>query len=680
MGSQPAMSRSQREEATSSKNLADSQLLETARLRRLSAERVTIENLWPEIDGGRHPVKRVVGDVFEVWADIFCDGHEVLAACVRYRDVRGRGSREEPMRMVDNDRWRGEFRLERNTRYRYTVEAWRDLFATWREDLLKKRKAGQEIALELREGRELVREAAARTPEVLDEWLRRLEAATESAALETALLSEELLSLMRRCGPRTNVTRYRQELEVVVDREQARYGAWYEMFPRSASNDERRHGTFNDVIARLPYVQQLGFDVLYLPLIHPIGLTHRKGRNNALQAAPGDPGSPWAIGSPQGGHTAIHPELGTLEDFKRLVSAARGYGIEIALDFAVQCSRDHPWIREHPEWFDWRPDGSIKYAENPPKKYQDIVNVHFYRGALPSLWFALRDVVLFWMEQGVRIFRVDNPHTKPVPFWEWLIGEVQDRDPGVIFLSEAFTRPKMMKKLAKAGFTQSYTYFTWRNTKAELIEYLTELTDDIPKEYMRPNFFVNTPDINPPILQAGGRPAFRMRAALAATLSSLWGIYSGFELCEAAPIPGREEYLDSEKYQIKARDFDTPGNIKDDIARLNRIRRENPALHELTNLRFHPAHDDNILFYGKMTADGSNVIWVAVNLDPHRAHEANVELPLYTLGLSDQASVQVEDLIEGHRFAWHTKWQKLRLDPQVTPYRIWRITAPGRMQ
>jgi starch synthase (maltosyl-transferring) len=639
----------------------------------LAAERVVIEDVWPEVDGGRHPVKRVVGDIVEVWADIFCDGHEVLTACICWREARGRKWQEAPMEFVDNDRWRGTFTVDRNTRYVYTIEAWRDRFATWREDFLKKRDAGQDIALELLEGRELVHAAAGHAPRVFSAAVKALDAAGDDAQLESLLLDPVLLERMRASGPRANATRYRHELELVVDRPAARFSAWYEMFPRSASNDAHRHGTFDDMIARLPYVRELGFDVLYLPPIHPIGTTHRKGRNNALEAAPDDPGSPWAIGSPEGGHTAIHPELGTLEDFRRLVAAAQEHGIEIALDFAIQCSRDHPWIKEHPEWFDWRPDGTIKYAENPPKKYQDIVNVHFYRDALPSLWLALCDVVRFWIDQGVRIFRVDNPHTKPVPFWEWLIREIQDRDPEVIFLAEAFTRPKMMRKLAKAGFTQSYTYFTWRNTKAELIEYLTELTQDVPKEYMRPNFFVNTPDINPPILQTGGRAAFVTRAALAATLSSAWGIYSGFELCESAPIPGREEYIDSEKYQLKVRDFDAPGNIRDFIARLNRVRRENPALQELTNLRFHPAHDDHILFYGKTTSDRSNAVWIAVNLDPHHTHEADIELPLYTLGLDDHASVEVEDLLEGYRFQWRSKWQRLRLDPQVKPCAIWRV-------
>jgi starch synthase (maltosyl-transferring) len=650
-----------------------------ARLKRLAGERVVIEAVWPEIDGGRHPVKRVVGDVLEVWADIFADGHEKLAAALRWRDGRDAVWHEAPMEHFDNDRWRGVVPLAVNSRYRYTIEAWRDRFATWRDDFINKRDAGQDVELERVEGRGLVADAVehARGDERAD--LRALSIEIDAAAVDDAprgeavLLSERLENLMRRAGPRANLSRYRNELEVVVDRSAARFGAWYELFPRSTSGDPDRHGSFDDVIAHLPYVRELGFDVLYLPPIHPIGLSHRKGKNNALKAGPDDPGSPWAIGATDGGHTAIHPELGTLDDFKRLIAAARDAGLEVALDFAIQCSRDHPWIKQHPEWFDWRPDGTIQYAENPPKKYQDIVNVHFYGEALPSLWLELRDVVLFWVEAGVRMFRVDNPHTKPVPFWEWLIGDVQARHPDVIFLAEAFTRPKMMRKLAKVGFTQSYTYFTWRNTKTELTEYLTELTQDVPKEYMRPNFFVNTPDINPPILQTGGRPAFLIRATLAATLSSAWGIYSGFELCEATPIPGREEYLDAEKYEIKARDFDAPGHIRDDIAKLNQIRRDNPALQELTNLRFHPAHDEAILFYGKQTASGDNVIWIAVNIDPHHAHEADIELPLYMLRLDDDATIEVENLLDNEQFSWHGKWQRVRLDPHLNPCAIWRV-------
>jgi starch synthase (maltosyl-transferring) len=649
------------------------------RLQALAAERVTIEAVWPEIDGGRHPIKRVVGDVLEVWADIFGDGHDEIAASVAYRAADETGWSMAPMRFYDNDRWVGLVPLGRNIRYLYTIEAWRDLFASWRKDVVKKQAAQQDIALELIEGLALVESALSTTSEADQRLVKRrlgqLDAKADPAKLAEALLSADITDAMTRIGPRANRTRYRRELEVVVDRTAARFGAWYELFPRSMSDDARRHGTFDDVIRHLPRIRAMGFDVLYLPPIHPVGRAFRKGRNNALSAGPEDPGSPYAIGSVEGGHAAIHPELGDFDSFARLGAAARAEGLEIALDFAIQCSPDHPWIKSHPEWFDWRPDGSIKYAENPPKKYQDIVNVHFYRDAFPSIWYELRDVVLFWVECGVKIFRVDNPHTKPVPFWEWLIREVQDLDPEVIFLAEAFTRPKMMRKLAKAGFTQSYTYFTWRHTKAELTEYLTELTQDVPREYMRANFFVNTPDINPPFLQTGGRAAFQIRAVLAATLSGVWGMYSGFELCEATPVPGREEYLNSEKYEIKAWDWDRPGNIRDYIARLNRIRRDNPALHYSTNLRFYQAHDGNILFYGKATAAGDNVIWIAVNLDPHVAREAMLELPLHELQGGGQGGIEVEELLHGDRMTWHGSSQRIRLDPSFNPCAIWRVSA-----
>jgi starch synthase (maltosyl-transferring) len=449
--------------------------------------------------------------------------------------------------------------------------------------------------------------------------------------------------------------------------------------PRSQSGTTERSGTFDDVIARLPYVRDMGFDVLYFPPIHPIGHTNRKGRNNSLTPAPNDPGSPYAIGSEEGGHTAIHPELGTLDDFRRLVHAAHEHGLEIALDFAIQCSPDHPWIKEHPEWFDWRPDGTIKFAENPPKRYEDIVNLHFYRDAYPAVWHALRDVVLFWIEQGVKIFRVDNPHTKPLPFWEWMIDEVRGQHPDVIFLAEAFTKPKMMKRLAKAGFTQSYTYFTWRTTKDELTEYLTELTQQEPKEYYRPNFFANTPDINPLHLQTSGRAAFIARATLAATLSSVYGIYSGFELCEAAAIPGKEEYLNSEKYEIKVWDWGRPGNIRQHITRLNRIRRANPALHQLANLRFYNAFNDRVLLYGKMTEAKDNALLIAVNLDPRHAQACAFEVPLWEFGLPDHAAIDAEELLSGAKVRWHGKVQHMHLDPQVNPCAIWRL-SPMEMQ
>jgi starch synthase (maltosyl-transferring) len=643
----------------------------------VSSGRVAIETIWPEIDGGRHPIKRVVGDTVEVWADVFSDGHEVIAAAVRYRDGES-DWREVPMAHFDNDRWVGRFPVRRIGRYRYVVAGWRDPYATWRRDVIKKRDAGQPLSLEISEGRALVQRAATESgSKALIGLAKRLELqADDETALET-LLADDVFDLMQRCGIREDVSTSEREYEVIVDRTAARYAAWYELFPRSMSGDPARHGTFDDVIGRLPYIRELGFDVLYLPPIHPIGRTNRKGRNNSLTAGPGDPGSPYAIGSSEGGHTAIHPELGDIASFKRLVDAARREGIEIALDFAIQVSPDHPWIREHPEWFDWRPDGTIRFAENPPKKYEDIVNVHFYRESYPGLWYALRDIVLFWADHGVKVFRVDNPHTKPLPFWEWIIRDVQDDHPDVIFLAEAFTRPKMMRKLAKIGFTQSYTYFTWRHTKAEFTDYLTELSQTAAKEYFRPNFFVNTPDINPPFLQTGGRPAFQIRAALAATLSSAWGMYSGFELCEATPILGREEYLNSEKYEIKAWDWERPGNIREYIARLNKIRRYNPALHDFVNLRFYTAHDDHVLFYGKMTPSRDNVVWIAVNLDPYSVREADVELPFHELRLDGGASVEIEDLFTGGKFRWTGNRQRVRLDPQHNPCAIWRVTPPA---
>jgi starch synthase (maltosyl-transferring) len=417
--------------------------------------------------------------------------------------------------------------------------------------------------------------------------------------------------------------------------------------------------------------------VLYFPPIHPIGSSFRKGKNNTLTPGPDDPGSPYAIGSGDGGHDAIHAELGTFEDFARLISAAKEHGLEIAIDFAVNCSQDHPWIKQHPEWFDWRPDGTIKYAENPPKKYQDIVNVHFYRDAFPSLWYALRDIVLMWAEHGVSIFRVDNPHTKPFPFWEWLIREVQDRHPDAIFLAEAFTRPKVMGRLAKVGFTQSYSYFTWRNTKAELTDYLIELTTTESRHTMRPNFFVNTPDINPFYLQTSGRAGFRIRLVLAAMLGGNYGIYNGFELCEAAAVPGKEEYLNSEKYQIRAWDWDRPGHIRDDIRLVNRLRHEHPALQSFADVTFYNAWNDNILYFGKATPGKDNFVLCAVNLDPHSGQGANFEVPLWEFGLPDEAAIGVANLITGERFTWQGKIQNIWLDPAEKPYAIWLLNPPG---
>lgn len=638
--------------------------------------RIVIENVYPEIDGGRYPVKRVVGESFEVWADIFRDGHDVLGAALRYRD-QGTEWREAPMSFFDNDRWRGSFALDRIGRCYYTIEAWTDRYASWRHDVQKKRDAGQDISLELIEGRELVSEAIgladAKAAGTLRDLLAEIERQQSIEAKASLMLQDATAALMARSGLRGDLSRYPRELQVYVDRPAARCAAWYEMFPRSQGTRPGKGSNFDDCIRRLPEVQAMGFDVLYFVPIHPIGKVNRKGRNNSVTAKPGEPGSPYAIGSEEGGHTAVHPELGTLDDFRRLVSEAGKHGMELALDFAIQCAPDHPWIKQHPEWFIFRPDGTVKYAENPPKKYQDIVNVNFYGPHREALWSELRDVLLFWAGQGVKIFRVDNPHTKPVPFWEWVIREVQTRHPDTIFLSEAFTRPKMLKALAKVGFSQSYTYFTWRNFKQELIDYMTELTQTECREYLRPNFFANTPDILPPILQRGGRPAFQMRLVLAATLSSVYGIYNGFELCEGRSLPNSEEYADSEKYELKVWDWNREGHIKDYIGLVNKARRENPALHELTNLRFHPADSDSVLFYGKMTADRSNMVFVAVNLDPYEVHEASVAFPLHDMGVGDDDAFEVEDLLTGERHLWRGAQQRVRLDPQANPAAIYRV-------
>jgi starch synthase (maltosyl-transferring) len=656
-------------------------------LQKLAASRIAIEAIEPTVDGGRFAAKAVVGVPFGVEADIFCDGHEVIAAALLHRARGDQQWRETPMRPLVNDRWRAPITFFEPGFHEFSIIAWRDLFASWRVEVAKKYQAGQIVSLELEEGKHLVEQALSAheaDPEgdraALEALLGEVRSSASDSDRLAVLMSDEMASLMARWTLRVNLTECETAFPVFVDRERAAFGAWYELMPRSQSGSADRHGTFDDVIARLPYVQGLGFDVLYLPPIHPIGRTNRKGRNNSLTAGPNDPGSPYAIGSQEGGHDAVHPELGTLEDFARLAEAAREHGLELALDFAIQCSPDHPWIKQHPEWFDWRPDGTIKFAENPPKKYEDIVNVHFYRDAIPGLWYALRDVVLFWLERGVRIFRVDNPHTKPLPFWEWLIQEVHQVDPGVIFLAEAFTRPKVMKRLAKIGFNQSYSYFTWRNTKRELTEYLTELTREECRHYMRPNFFVNTPDINPYYLQTSGRPGFQARLVLAATLGTNYGVYSGFELCEASAVPGKEEYLNSEKYEIRAWDWDRPGNIRSDIAFINRLRRENAALRQFTNLNFYNAWNDAILYYGKFTDDLSNFLLFAVNLDPHHPQAAHFEVPLWEFGLSDDATIEADDLVTGQPFAWTGKIQHMYLDPQQRPYMAWRLKAPGVRQ
>jgi starch synthase (maltosyl-transferring) len=637
--------------------------------------RLAIEAVEPAVDMGRFAAKTVAGWPVAVAADIFSDGHEVLGAEVEATSV-GDAARVAKLTHDVNDRWRGEVTFDGPGPAQFVIRAWRDLWGTWARDTAKKVAAGQKVEVELIEARDLLKGIRAKGED--GDRLKALRAAAKDKAGLTELLSADTAALMARIGPRGNVTES-LPFPVWVDRERAAFSAWYELFPRSMGG-EGRHGTFRDVEDHLDYVTDLGFDVLYFPPIHPIGTTNRKGKNNALTAQPGDVGSPYAIGSKDGGHMAIHPELGTLEDFDHLVAAAKDKGLEIALDIALNSSPDHPWLKEHPDWFEWRPDGSIKYAENPPKKYEDIVNFRYYLDdGEPNwpFWQAVLEMFRFWADHGVTIYRVDNPHTKPFPFWEWLIHEMRRDHPGAIFLAEAFTRPKVMKRLAKIGYNQSYSYFTWRNTKHELTEYLTELTTTDCRDHMRVNFFVNTPDINPVLLQTSGRPGFRTRAILAGSLAGSWGLYSGFEFCEGTPMPGKEEYLDSEKYELKHRDLDAPGNIKDDVRLINRLRRERPALRDQMNLSFAPAHDDRVLAYLRHDEKTGDAVLFHVLLDPHAGAEFGFEIPLWEFGLPDDASVEVQDLIHGNVFTWHGKEHVLHLDPQERPYAIWKLTPPG---
>jgi starch synthase (maltosyl-transferring) len=647
----------------------------------LKAPRIAIERITPLIDGGSFPIKRIVGQRITVEADIVTDGHDVMAAELLWKAADEKDWTRVPLTPLGNDRWHAAFTPKRVGRHLYTIEAWRDDYASLVHEISVKHKAGVDITLELTEARQYLESVNAKAvpcnTTALGIAIKMLHG-DEADASVNALAAAPTIKAVAASAERAFRTQH-PPLPLEMERPQAEFASWYELFPRSQSGDVSRHGTFDDVIARLPDIRDMGFDVLYFPPIHPIGEKNRKGRNNSLTPAPGDPGSPYAIGSHEGGHDAIHPDLGGFDDFRRLVAAAQENGLETALDFAIQCSPDHPWLREHPDWFKWRPDGSIKYAENPPKKYEDIVNVDFYGGDPPGLWTALRDIVLFWAEQGVRIFRVDNPHTKPLPFWQWMIADVRARHPDVIFLSEAFTRPKMMYRLAKIGFSQSYTYFTWRNTKPEFIDYLTELTTTEVREFFRPHFFVNTPDINPYFLQTSGRPGFLIRAALAATLSGLWGVYSGFELCEAEPLPGREEYLNSEKYEIRVRDRNAPGNIVREITELNRLRKAHPALQSHLGVTFYNAFNDQVLLYGKRAASSAEMILIAVSLDPHNVQEATFELPLWEWKLPDHGSLYVEDLMRGGGSVWTGKLQRVRLDPMDLPFAIWRATSPENL-
>src|SRR5881398_2872392 len=637
-----------------------------------------IENLRPLRDGGRYPVKRIVEDDLAVEADVFKDGHDVVAAALKWRLVGEPRWHETAMSFVDNDRWRGICSLNEIGVYEYTVEAWTDTFRSWRDEFTKKFEAGiSDLTAETLEGAALI-QAAGKRAHVADDSARLCELSesirtADHAQINNIVHSGELEVLMATYPDRADATQYDPPPRVVVDGPAALFAAWYEFFPRSAEGRGDRGSTFRDCLPRVDDAKAMGFDVIYFPPIHPIGRANRKGRNNSVTCKPGDPGVPWAIGGEAGGHKAVEPSLGTLEDFDWLQKEIRKRGMEIALDFALNCSPDHPYVKEHPEWFYKRPDGTIKYAENPPKKYEDIYLLNFRCANWRALWAEIKSIVLFWAKRGVRIFRVDNPHTKPVAFWEYLIEGVRAKYPDAIFLAEAFTRPKMMKALAKAGFNQSYTYFTWRNSKRELIEYFSELTQTEMSEYFRPNLWPNTPDILPFVLQEGGRPAFMIRVLLAATLSPLYGIYSGYELCENQALPDREEYLDSEKYQFKKRDWNAPGNIKDWIARLNKVRKENRALQFYDNLRFYHAENDAILFYGKMTPARDNIILIAVNLDPFRKQHSFVDVPIEQFGQMENDEYQVHDLLNDARYTWRGRRNYVELDPDIQPAHIFRV-------
>ena len=649
----------------------------------LAAEppRVVVEEVTPALDGGRYPVKVPSGRTVDVGANVFRDGHDLVAARVIYLPPGEPQWRSAPLRYeFDPDRWYGSFRVEALGRWHYGIEAWPDHFGTWRGELQKRIQAGQDVRPELLVGALLLERYAVLLRGDVAKRVRELAKtmASEQAPLDARLraaLDEELVAEVY--GPLESAELTRSALfELIVDRAEATFAAWYELFPRSQGKKPGVHGTFADTARRLPEIAALGFDVIYLPPIHPIGETHRKGRNNSPKAEPGDVGSPWGIGSSAGGHTAVHPELGTLEDFENLVASARDLGLEIALDYALQCSPDHPWVREHPDWFFVRPDGSIRYAENPPKKYEDIYPLNFWCKDREAMWNACRDVLFFWAARGVRTFRVDNPHTKPFSFWEWVLREVHTRYPDTVFLSESFTRPNRMKALGKLGFNQSYTYFTWKNTAWELRDYFGELTSSPMSQYYRPNCFTNTPDILHEYLQHGGRPGFRVRLVLAATLSPVYGIYSGFELCEGTPVrPGSEEYIDSEKYQLATRDNNAPGNIKQDVARLNRIRRENPALQTLTNLEFVATDFDGILAYRRFAPNSE--ILVIVNLDPHAAHETMVDVPIDRLGIGATDPYEVADLLSGSRYTWRGRKNYVKLDPTERVAHVFRITRKG---
>ena len=637
--------------------------------------RVVICAVHPEVDGGRFAAKRVIGDRVTVEADIFSDGFDQLAAALRYRHPRGRW-RETTMQLSDNDRWQGWFDVDRLGTYRYTIEAWPDRFGTWSRDLLARARAGQDLSVHMEVGACLVEAAAIRAAPAearrLHQFAQRLRSGQQP---ESLLADMRIQRLMRSHCPRDGLVTYDRELELIVERERARHGAWYEFFPRSCVSGAARHCNFDDCVARLDYVARLGFDVVYLPPIHPIGLSHRKGSNNAPECQSGDPGSPWAIGAMEGGHLAVHPQLGTLEDFRRFVDGAADRGLEVAMDIAFQCSPDHPWVTEHPRWFRHRPDGTIQHAENPPKRYQDIYPLDFETEASRALWLELRQILIFWADQGIRIFRVDNPHTKPFRFWQWVIAEIRARFPDVIFLAEAFTRPQLMYQLAKVGFSQSYTYFAWRNTRRELEDYFTGLTKGPLAQFFRPSLWPNTPDILTEFLQTGGQPAFAVRFVLAATLGANYGIYGpAFELCEnVATGPGEEEYLNSEKYEIKSWDLSGAGRMIDLISSVNAIRHRYRALQQDAGLRFHDCDNEQVMVFSKPDPTAASLLLVAVNLDCKRAQPCEVTVEHALWSGRKPADRSLTDLLTGDQVELNRGRIRLRLDPERGPAAIFEV-------
>lgn len=635
--------------------------------------RVIIENVQPLVDGGLYPAKRTVGERVDVTAAIYGDGHDHIRAEVLYKKKEATEWERVELTPTFNDEWKASFYVPEKGTYVYTLQAWVDHFDTWYDGFKKKANAKVDVKVELMEGAILLRTLGQSNKDLLS-IARKLEDTQRYQVAIDLVMSQEFANVVHENPLRENETKLNQEISIQVEHTKANYSAWYEFFPRSASLESGKHGTFQDCIRLLPRIAAMGFDVLYFPPIHPIGKINRKGKNNNVRSLPGEPGSPWAIGSDEGGHKSVLPALGTIEDFKKLIAESKKLGIDVAMDIAFQCAPDHPYVQEHPEWFKQRPDGSIQYAENPPKKYQDIYPFNFESDNWEALWDELRSVFLFWMEQGVTIFRIDNPHTKPIPFWHWVIAEVQKKNPDVIFLSEAFTRPKVMASLAKVGFTQSYTYFTWRVSKQELMEYVNDLVYGPSRNYFRPNFWPNTPDILPYHLQNQGENSFILRYALAATLSSNYGVYGpAYEFYENTPIEGREEYFNSEKYELRNYDWKRTNRMTDIMSLLNKIRKENAALQSTWNIQFCPIENNQIIAFLKATDDLSNIILVVANLDTNRGQSGYIQLPKERLKLTDKVNIKLHDLITDEHYTWTQDWNFVDLNPHKMPFHLFKL-------